>query len=256
MLYFFFESNVVRVVDEFSRHSYETMAIIGPQMGLTTKMITFAWNVYDGRRKVEVRFNAFIKKYSWFKMLFRTWTNGKPQKESQNTHPYLNSLDTRQSYFLIRALPPQASFLVVRLYFPGVLVGPCIDFPEYMELINETSFQNAQVKAKVKPGRRLPPGRKRAALTKLFFGLVYLLAFVLYSDKYNYRVALKPEFMKHSLLMRYQDLFYLCMPKMLNDESCFLGFCCSSLEDQLNDRNITLSGHLPRYSYIFSPSEN
>jgi len=71
-----------------------------------------------------------------------------------------------------------------------------------MELINETTFQTAQVKAKVKPGRRLPPGRVRAAYTKLFLGLVYLVAFVLYNGKYNYRVALKPEFMKHSLLMR------------------------------------------------------
>ena len=77
-----------------------------------------------------------------------------------------------------------------------------------MELINETTFQNAQVKSKVKPGRRLPPGRKRAAYTKMFFGLVYLGAFVLYSGKYNYQVALNPEFMKHSLLMRYVFNFF------------------------------------------------
>ena len=82
-----------------------------------------------------------------------------------------------------------------------------------MELINETPFQNAKVKAtnnnKVKPGRRLllPPGRIRAGYTKLFFGLVYLVAFMLYNGKYNYRVALKPEFMKHSLLMRYVNFF-------------------------------------------------
>ena len=69
-----------------------------------------------------------------------------------------------------------------------------------MELVNETKFQ---------PGRRLPPGRKRAAYTKLFFGLVYLVAFVLYNGKYNYQVALKPEFMKHSLLMRYVFYFIL-----------------------------------------------
>jgi lysophospholipid acyltransferase len=78
-----------------------------------------------------------------------------------------------------------------------------------MELINETTFQTAQVKARVKPGRRLPPGRVRAAYTKLFFGLVYLVAFVLYNGKYNYRVALKPEFMKHSLLMRYVFIYFL-----------------------------------------------
>jgi lysophospholipid acyltransferase len=78
-----------------------------------------------------------------------------------------------------------------------------------MELINETTFQHAQVKAKVKPGRRLPPGRIRAAYTKLIFGLVYLVGFVRYCDKYNYRVALKPEFMKHGLLMRYVFIYWL-----------------------------------------------
>ena len=91
-----------------------------------------------------------------------------------------------------------------------------------MQLINETPFQNAQVKAKIKPaGRRLPPGRVRAAYTKMFYGLVYLVAFVLYNGKYNYRVALKPEFMKHGLLMRYVFLF---LPFFLdvNGQSCFI----------------------------------
>ena len=78
-----------------------------------------------------------------------------------------------------------------------------------MELINETPFRNVQVKAKVNPSRRLPPGRVRAAYTKLFLGLVYLAAFVLYNGKYNYRVALKPEFMKHSLLMRCVFIYFL-----------------------------------------------
>ena len=75
-----------------------------------------------------------------------------------------------------------------------------------MELINETTFQSAQVKSKINPGRTLPPGRKRAAYTKMFFGLIYLGAFVLYAGKYNYQVALTPEFMKYSLLMRYAFL--------------------------------------------------
>ena len=58
--FFFFESNVNRVVDKFSGRSYEKMEIIGPQMVLTMKMITFGWNVYDGRRKVEVRLSAAL----------------------------------------------------------------------------------------------------------------------------------------------------------------------------------------------------
>ena len=39
---------------------YETMEITGPQMVLTMKLTTFAWNVYDGRRKVEVRSRIFV----------------------------------------------------------------------------------------------------------------------------------------------------------------------------------------------------
>ena len=35
------------------------MEVTGPQMVLTMKLTTFAWNVHDGRQKVEVRLNAF-----------------------------------------------------------------------------------------------------------------------------------------------------------------------------------------------------
>lgn len=34
--------------------SYETMEVTGPQMVLTMKLTTFAWNVWDGRRPAEV----------------------------------------------------------------------------------------------------------------------------------------------------------------------------------------------------------
>jgi hypothetical protein len=52
LIIYLFESHVIRAVYGFS---YETMEITGPQMVLTMKLTTFAWNVYDGRRKVEVR---------------------------------------------------------------------------------------------------------------------------------------------------------------------------------------------------------
>jgi len=71
-----------------------------------------------------------------------------------------------------------------------------------MDLINETPFQHAQVKALIKAGRRLPPGRKRAAFTKMFMGLFFLGVFVLYGGKYNFSVALSPEFAKKSFLER------------------------------------------------------
>jgi lysophospholipid acyltransferase len=52
----FFESHVIRAVYGYS---YETIEITGPQMVLTMKLTTFAWNVYDGRRKVEVCLPTF-----------------------------------------------------------------------------------------------------------------------------------------------------------------------------------------------------
>ena len=44
-------SHVIRVVYGLS---YETIEVTGPQMVLTMKLTTFAWNVYDGRRPQEV----------------------------------------------------------------------------------------------------------------------------------------------------------------------------------------------------------
>lgn len=78
-----------------------------------------------------------------------------------------------------------------------------------MELINETMFQHAHVKATLKEGRRLPPGRKRAAYTKMFMGLFYLAAFVLLGGKYNFSVALKPEFALMPLWKRFVVIFCL-----------------------------------------------
>ena len=47
----FANSHIIRVVYGFS---YETMEVTGPQMVLTMKLTTFAWNVWDGRRPAEV----------------------------------------------------------------------------------------------------------------------------------------------------------------------------------------------------------
>jgi lysophospholipid acyltransferase len=74
-----------------------------------------------------------------------------------------------------------------------------------MELINETMFQHAHVKATLKAGRRLPPGRKRAAYTKMVMGLIYLGAFVVLGGKYNYSVSLTDEFARMPLLKRYVE---------------------------------------------------
>lgn len=155
-------NHVIRAVYGFS---YETMEVTGPQMVLTMKLTTFAWNVYDGRRKAE-------------------------------------ALDKWQLSKRITKYPSILEFLGYSFYFPGILVGPYLDFPEYMELINETTFQHAHVKATLKAGRRLPPGRKRAAYTKMVMGLIYLGAFVVLGGKYNYSISLTDEFARMPLLKR------------------------------------------------------
>lgn len=41
------DSHIIRAMYALS---YETMEVTGPQMVLTMKLTTFAWNVWDGRR--------------------------------------------------------------------------------------------------------------------------------------------------------------------------------------------------------------
>ena len=93
---------------------------------------------------------------------------------------------------------------ILRFYFPGLLVGPYLDFAEYMEVINETMFQHANVKATLKAGRNVPPGRKRAAYTKMVMGLFFLGMFVVFGPTYGYTISLKPDFVEKSLLHRYR----------------------------------------------------
>ena len=92
--------------------------------------------------------------------------------------------------------------LWARFYFPGILVGPYLDYAEYLDVINETAFQHAQVKAIIKPGKRLPPGRKRAAYTRMAQGLFYLGVFVLLAPKFHFRVALEEWFLQLPLWKR------------------------------------------------------
>ena len=113
-----------------------------------------------------------------------------------------------------------------------------------MELINETMFQHAHVKASLKAGNRLPAGRKRAAYSKMFMGLVYLGAFVLLGPKYNFSVALKDDFMKMSLLKRYVTIYYAILNLKME---CLLFFHYLELPfsnsvDPSNEPNITPSG--------------
>jgi lysophospholipid acyltransferase len=91
-------------------------------------------------------------------------------------------------------------------YFPGILVGPYLDLSEYRNLVGEVIFDDPAVKSKVKHGRKLPPGRKRVAYTKMFMGLLYLGLFVVFGAKHNFSAALEPWFVKENIIVRYGTL--------------------------------------------------
>jgi len=143
--------------------SYETFEITGPQMVLTMKLTTFAWNVYDGRR---------------------------PQED----------LDKWQLQKRVTKYPTLLEFLGFSFYFPGVLVGPYLDYASYTSLIDESLFKSVE---STKPTRRMiPDGRKRVAYRKMLTGLVFLGLFVVLNPTYNFTLALSPWFAEQNLIYR------------------------------------------------------
>lgn len=94
---------------------------------------------------------------------------------------------------------------LTRYYFPGVLVGPYLEYADYNELIHETLYDGHEVKGNNK-GRKLPSGRKRVAYRKMVTGLVFLGIFVVFGGTYNYTVVLTDWFAEQSLLYRYVTL--------------------------------------------------
>ncbi|KXN91169.1 Lysophospholipid acyltransferase [Leucoagaricus sp. SymC.cos] len=157
---------VNHIIRALNNQSYETVEVTGPQMVLTMKLTTFAWNVYDGRRPTE-------------------------------------DLDKWQLQKRITSYPSLLSLLGYSFYFPGILVGPYLDFAEYTDLVNETVFKQPSIKSQHNSGRMLPPGRKRAAYTRMIMGLAYLGAFVFLGGTYNFSAALKPEFAEMSFVKRF-----------------------------------------------------
>ncbi|KAJ6627426.1 endoplasmic reticulum protein [Mycena sp. CBHHK59/15] len=153
-------NHVIRSIKNFS---YETLEVTGPQMVLTMKLTTFAWNVYDGNRPTE-------------------------------------DLDKWQLAKRVTKFPSLLEFLGYSFYFPGILVGPYLDYADYMDLVNETVFKNMQLKSKY--GRNIPSGRKRVAYRKMVSGLVYLGIFVVFSGTWNFSISLTPWFVEQSLFSR------------------------------------------------------
>ncbi|TFY66011.1 hypothetical protein EVG20_g5072 [Dentipellis fragilis] len=156
-------NHIIRAVSDVS---YETFEITGPQMVLTMKLTTFAWNVYDGSRPVE-------------------------------------DLDKWQLEKRVAKFPSLLEFLGYAFYFPGVLVGPSLEFSDYMSLVDESIFKTpAHTEQERARQRAVPAGRKRVAYRKGLFGLIYLGLFATFSPSFYYSITITDWFLKQSLLYR------------------------------------------------------
>lgn len=176
-------------------------------MVLTMKLTTFAWNVYDGRRPLAVRFILEVvpMQHAHIYRSRRTWTNGKHRSVSSNIPHYWPFSATRK-LDAFGKLKKSLSHAVRenRFYFPGFLVGPYIDFASYASLIDETLFSSVKEKEAAKTsGRRVPKGRKRVAYRKMFIGLAFLGAYVTMIGTYSFESVLQPWFVEKTLVQRY-----------------------------------------------------
>ncbi|KAI0773970.1 MBOAT-domain-containing protein [Fomes fomentarius] len=151
---------------------YETIEISGPQMVLTMKLTTFAWNVWDGRRPAE-------------------------------------DLDKWQTEQRIADFPTILEFLGYAFYFPGFLVGPYLTYNEYQALVTGSLYKAAEQKEEDAVNqtnhlskRLVPHGRKRVAFRKMFVGLIFLALFVLFYPEFNYSLVVEDEFEARRLISR------------------------------------------------------
>lgn len=89
-------------------------------------------------------------------------------------------------------------YIFTRFYFPGVLVGPYLDFTEYTGLVNGNTFSKDP-----ESKHDSPRGRKRAAYSKMATGFAFLGAFVLFHGTMNYNTALTQDFARKNFVSRW-----------------------------------------------------
>ncbi|EEB97799.1 hypothetical protein MPER_02808 [Moniliophthora perniciosa FA553] len=152
------------VIRAFYNFSYETIEVTGPQMVLVMKLTTYAWNVYDGRRSEK-------------------------------------DLDAWQLSKRIVQYPSLLEFLGYCFYFPGVLVGPYLEYADYLSLVNDTVFTSQNIKS-ASGKRNVADGRKRVGYRKMLAGLVYLGIFVVAGGQWNFSTLLSDEFVKKTMWER------------------------------------------------------
>lgn len=137
--------------------------ITGPQMVLVMKLTTFAWNTWDGRRPVE-------------------------------------DLDKWQTKMRVTKFPSLLEFLGFSLYFPGVLVGPFLEYATYSSLIDGTLFDATS--GSEPRGRPIPNGRKRTAYRKMLLALGFLGIYMGVAPRISFQTAATDWFLEQTLPYR------------------------------------------------------
>ena len=89
-----------------------------------------------------------------------------------------------------------------RLYFPGILVGPYLEFATYMSLITGSLF-DVTSSGSPEPRRPIPIGRKRIAYRKMLFALGYLGIYMGLSPQISFQTSVTDWFLEQSLPSRF-----------------------------------------------------
>lgn len=97
---------------------------------------------------------------------------------------------------------PVTQYRVYRLYFPGVLVGPYIEFVTYSSLIAGSLFDVAGGGSS-EPHSPIPSGRKRTAYRKMLFALGYLGIYLGLSPQISIQTSVTDWFLEQSLSSRF-----------------------------------------------------
>lgn len=113
---------------------------------------------------------------------------------------HLQELDSSQLATRITQFPSLLAFFGYVFYFPGILVGPSVEFTYYDQLVTGKLFASAP--AVNGSGRRVPEGRKRVAYQKFLLGLFFLAVFAVAGGNMDYDRILEPQFRQRGFILR------------------------------------------------------
>jgi len=169
-------------------------------MVLTMKLTTFAWNVWDGRTDPAVSSYCVLPQLLFLISANQALDKWQLQKCVMKYPTLLEFLG--YSWVLLKIFCLQMTNFLSSFYFPGVLVGPYLDFASYMSLIDESLFKSAEAKGNTNSRRAIPDGRKRVAYRKMLTGLVFLGSFVVLGPSFYFGITVTPWFITQGFLYR------------------------------------------------------